>query len=83
MVFDPPSKTLYIFAGQRDDKYLSDMYTYNVETGIATEVFSNFSSVGGPDACFTQRAVIDPALKEIYVYVAFFPLLFSSTVNSL
>ncbi|KAF8907826.1 Muskelin N-terminus-domain-containing protein [Gymnopilus junonius] len=68
MVFDPPSKTLCIFAGQRDEKYLSDMWAYNVETGIATEVHSNFTSAGGPDACFTQRAVIDPARKEIYVF---------------
>jgi hypothetical protein len=69
MVLDSPSKTLYIFAGQRDDKYLSDMYTYNLNTGVATEIFSNFTPVGGPEACFTQRAVIDPALKEVYVYV--------------
>ena len=75
MVFDAPSKTLYIFAGQRDEKYLSDMYTYNVETGIATEIFSNFSAAGGPDACFTQRAVIDTSLREIYVYVDHYALL--------
>ncbi|KAF8971232.1 Muskelin N-terminus-domain-containing protein [Flammula alnicola] len=68
MVLDPVSKTLYIFAGQREDKYLSDMYTYNLNTGVATEIFSNFTAAGGPDACFTQRAVIDPELKEIYVF---------------
>ncbi|KDR67554.1 hypothetical protein GALMADRAFT_258218 [Galerina marginata CBS 339.88] len=68
MVLDSLSKTLYIFAGQRDDKYLSDMFAYNIETGIATEIFSNFSAAGGPDACFTQRAVIDPSLKELYVF---------------
>lgn len=67
MVLDAPAKTLYIFAGQRDDKYLSDMYTYNLNTGVATEIFSNFTAAGGPDACFTQRAIIDPELKEIYV----------------
>jgi len=68
MVLDPISKILYIFAGQRDEKYLSDMYSYNINTGIATEIFSDFAVAGGPDACFTQRAVVDPSLKELYVY---------------
>ena len=67
MVLDPTSKVLYIFAGQREERYLSDMYAYDIKTGIAKEIFSNFSTAGGPDACFTQRAVIDPNLKELYV----------------
>jgi len=69
MVLEPRSRKLYIFAGQANDKYLSDMYVYDIATNTASEVFSNFTSAGGPDACFTQRAVIDPMLQEIYVYV--------------
>jgi hypothetical protein len=68
MVIDHMTKILYIFAGQREDKYLSDMYAYDTKTGIATEIFSNFTISGGPEASFTQRAVIDPALKEIYIF---------------
>jgi hypothetical protein len=60
---------LFIFAGQRDDKYLSDMYCFDLVTNTATELYSNFTAAGGPDACFTQRAIIDPHLKELYVYV--------------
>lgn len=67
MVLEPHSRTLFIFAGQRDDKYLSDMYAYDIATNAATKLFSNFTSAGGPDACFTQRAVLDPGLKEMYV----------------
>jgi hypothetical protein len=67
MVFEPTTRTLYIFAGQRDDKYLSDMYAYDVATNTAIELYSNFTTSGGPDACFTQRAVIDPKLKELYM----------------
>lgn len=67
MVFDPQSKTLFIFAGQRDDRYLADMYAYHIPTDTITELYSNFAASDGPDACFTQRAVIDPELKEIYV----------------
>ncbi|KAI6021604.1 Muskelin N-terminus-domain-containing protein [Pisolithus microcarpus] len=68
MVFDPLTHTLFVFAGQKDERYLSDMCAYDTESNTVTELFSNFSSVGGPDACFTQRAVIDPTLKEIYVF---------------
>ncbi|KAF5385812.1 hypothetical protein D9615_002604 [Tricholomella constricta] len=67
MVLEPSTRTLFIFAGQRDDKYLSDMYAYDIATNTATELYSNFSTAGGPDSCFTQRAVIDPSLREIYV----------------
>jgi hypothetical protein len=70
MVLDPMSHTLFIFAGQRDDKYLSDMYAYDILSNTFTELFGNFSASGGPDPCFTQRAIIDTRLKEIYVYAS-------------
>ncbi len=69
MVFEPTSRSLFIFAGQRDDKYLSDMYSYDIEKRMTTELYSNFTTAGGPEACFTQRAVIDPQLNELYMYV--------------
>jgi len=68
MVLDPISHILFIFAGQRDDKYLSDMHAYDILSNTVTELFSNSSAAGGPDPCFTQRAIIDVRLKEIYVY---------------
>ncbi|KAF9446346.1 hypothetical protein P691DRAFT_733454 [Macrolepiota fuliginosa MF-IS2] len=68
MVLEPNANTLYIFAGQREDRYLSDMYAYDLSTNTTTELFSNFTAAGGPSACFTQRAVIDTDLKEIYVF---------------
>ncbi|KAG6375663.1 hypothetical protein JVT61DRAFT_3235 [Boletus reticuloceps] len=68
MVLDPLTHTLFIFAGQHDDKYLSDMYAYDIATNTVSELFGNFSVSGGPDACFTQRAVVDPRLKEVYVF---------------
>ncbi|CAA7260646.1 unnamed protein product [Cyclocybe aegerita] len=67
MVLDPKTKTLYISAGQHGEKYFSDMYSYDTKTGVATEIFSNFSTNSGPDAGFTQRAVIDPTVQELYV----------------
>jgi hypothetical protein len=71
MVLEPTSRTLFIFAGQRDNEYLSDMFAYDISTNTASERYSNFSVAGGPDACFTQRAVIDPILRELYVSVKF------------
>jgi hypothetical protein len=72
MVLEPKAKQLYIFGGQKDEKYLSDMYVYDISSNTSTELFSNFTNCGGPDPCFTQRAVIDPLMKEIYVYVPSF-----------
>ena len=69
MVLEPEANTLLILAGQRDEKYLSDMYAYHIPTGAVTELFSNFTAIGGPDACFTQRSVIDLELREIYLCV--------------
>lgn len=70
MVLDHVTQTLFIFGGQRDEKYLSDMYAFHIPSNTVTELFHNFTASGGPDACFTQRAVIDPDLREIYVYVS-------------
>ncbi|KAG6865484.1 hypothetical protein C0991_002196 [Blastosporella zonata] len=67
MVLEPATRTLYIFAGQRDDKYLCDMFAYDIATNTATELFADFSAAGGPDSSFTQRSVIDPSLRELYV----------------
>ncbi|KAJ3515933.1 hypothetical protein NMY22_g14321 [Coprinellus aureogranulatus] len=68
MVLEPKEKQLYIFGGQREERYLSDMHVYDIATNTSTELFSNFTTSGGPDPCFTQRAVIDPLYKEIYVF---------------
>lgn len=70
MLLEPHQKKLFIFAGQKDD-YLSDMWEFDIATKTLTERFQNVASVGGPEACFAQRAVIDPSLQEIYVYVLF------------
>ena len=51
-----------------EDDYLSDMWEYDLNTRALTELFPNVTAVGGPEPCFAQRAVIDPALKEIYMY---------------
>ncbi|KAI0268725.1 Muskelin N-terminus-domain-containing protein [Gloeopeniophorella convolvens] len=69
MVLEPNERALYIFGGMQDsDHYLSDMHVYDLDTNTTTELFSNFTTVGGPDKMFAQRAIIDPDLKEIYVF---------------
>jgi muskelin len=67
MILDPPTSTLYIFAGQRNDRYLSDMYAYDLHTNVATQLQADFTASGGPDASFTQRAVGDAHEREVYV----------------
>ncbi|KAF8634267.1 hypothetical protein AX17_004224 [Amanita inopinata Kibby_2008] len=67
MLLDPRARILYIFAGQRDGVYLSDMYAYDLKSYTVTEIFPDSAVMGGPDPSFAQRAVIDPDLKEIYM----------------
>lgn len=69
MILEPHTRQLYIFAGEREEKFLSDMHIYDIATNTTTEVFSDFTSSGGPQPCFTQRAVADFELQEIYVLV--------------
>lgn len=73
MTYDPTKKKLFIFAGQKDD-YLSDMWEYDIPSRQATQLFDNIANNGGPEACFAHRAVLDPVLKEIYVYVNILPM---------
>jgi len=67
MIFEPSSKLIFIFAGQREDKYLADLWVYDTKSGTASEAWPDFSASGGPDACFTQRSVINTEAKEIYM----------------
>lgn len=66
MLFHEKLRLLYIFAGQRSKEYLSDFFTYNVDTD-EIQVICDGVSVEVPPAGFTQRATIDPELNEIYV----------------
>ncbi|KIK69111.1 hypothetical protein GYMLUDRAFT_35165 [Collybiopsis luxurians FD-317 M1] len=68
MILEPNRRQIYILAGEREEKFLSDMHIYDIATNTASEVFSNFTSSGGPEPCFTQRAVLDADLQEIYVF---------------
>jgi hypothetical protein len=67
MLFEPSSNSIFIFAGQREDKYLADLWIYDTQSATASEAWSDFSSSGGPDACFTQRSVINTEAKEVYM----------------
>ncbi|KAF8793796.1 Muskelin like protein [Argiope bruennichi] len=64
--FNYKKRLLYIFAGQRSKEYLSDFFTYNVDTD-KIEIICDGKDVEVPPAGFTQRATIDPDLNEIHV----------------
>ena len=67
MLLDSRLQKLFVFAGQHERHYLSDMWEYNLVTRSLEELCADFSAGGGPDACFAQRAAIDMALQEIYM----------------
>ena len=66
MLFEPTSRKLFIFAGRQDETYLSDMWEYDLASNTASKLFADFSTCGGPDGSFAQRAIIDCELKELY-----------------
>eukprot|EP01113_Clastostelium_recurvatum_P042951 TRINITY_DN7026_c0_g1_i1.p1 TRINITY_DN7026_c0_g1~~TRINITY_DN7026_c0_g1_i1.p1 ORF type:complete len:371 (-),score=82.87 TRINITY_DN7026_c0_g1_i1:27-1001(-) len=67
MLFDGKRNQLFIFAGQRNDEYLSDFFTYDIATNQVYELTRDPHIHGGPDGVFTQRATMDPERGEIYV----------------
>ncbi|XP_053982372.1 muskelin [Hylaeus anthracinus] len=68
MLFHPGSRKLYIFAGQRGKEYLSDFFTYEIDTNHIEHIsFDDFSTNHVPAVGYTQRATIDPELGEIYI----------------
>lgn len=67
MLFDPQSREIYIFAGQRQKECLADVFAYDVDSGLVHEVARDFTKLGGPEPGFTDRSTIDPQLGEIYV----------------
>ena len=72
MLFDSTNlqhpRSLLILAGQRHKDYLADYYRYDVENDAVWQAGKSIEAQGGPSAGFTQRAVIDPARKEVYLY---------------
>ncbi|KAJ7723519.1 Muskelin N-terminus-domain-containing protein [Mycena metata] len=70
MVLDDRTKTLYIFGGKitENNNMLCDMYAYNIATKTVRQMFADMRRECGFQASFTQRAVLDPHLQEIYVF---------------
>lgn len=67
MIFDTIRRELMVFMGQHEDRYLADIWIYDINSSTLSEISSNFTASGGPEPCFAQRAVVDPRLQEIYV----------------
>ena len=63
------TRQLYILAGQRNKEYLTDFFTYNIDSNTVTSISDgsgkDLSNV--PAAGFTQKATIDPQTNEIHV----------------
>lgn len=67
MLFDPKRQELIILAGRSGEIFLSDISTYNVRSQAIRQMTTDFSSIGGLDPCFCQRAALDPENGDVYV----------------
>ncbi len=74
MLLDQPPgggpRQLWIMSGQRGDRYLTDMWRYNLATGKCVEVTRD-AAAEGPHAGFTPRAAIDSRARELYYFTGF------------
>ncbi|KAI7872075.1 Muskelin N-terminus-domain-containing protein [Spinellus fusiger] len=66
MVLDTKSRQLYIFSGENENGYLSDMYSYFVDENRWLQITKDYASDFGPEPGFIQRATIDVERQEIY-----------------
>lgn len=62
------NKLIWVLAGQRNNQYLADMWTYQPATGAVREVSKDYSASNGPEGGFTQRAAIDSSARELYLF---------------
>ncbi|CAO3664670.1 unnamed protein product [Umbelopsis ramanniana] len=82
MLYDPVSRLLYIFAGQRLKDYLSDFYAYSLDRDEVIEISRDYSRQAGPDAGFTQRATMDAEKQEIYILSGYMKVKGHDTVKN-
>lgn len=62
------NKLIWVLAGQRNNQYLADMWTYQPATGVVREISKDYSASNGPEGGFTQRAAIDSSARELYLF---------------
>jgi hypothetical protein len=72
MVLDPAGRRLLILGGEQDGKVISDLWSYDLTSNVASELSSNVSVGGGP-TCAGARAVFDPKIGELYVLAGLAP----------
>lgn len=71
MLFDPITRDLLIFGGQRVKDCLCDLYRYSVDLDTVAELWQDYSKPSGPDPGYTQRATMDIDLRELYVFTGY------------
>lgn len=67
MVFDPIRRRLTIMAGKTGETFLTDMYTYDVDSRTISDVTADFTGQGGPDPSFCQRTVVEPETGFLFM----------------
>jgi hypothetical protein len=68
MIFNPLTRQLIIYAGQRHKDYLCDFYIYDVDRNVITQMIKDTSKIGGPEAGFTQRSTLDATRQELFLF---------------
>jgi len=68
MLIDQQRRKLYVFAGQRGSKeYLSDFFSYQLDTGEIQQIHATSSDSTFPSPGFTQRATFDCQTNQLFM----------------
>ncbi|XP_039250977.2 muskelin-like [Styela clava] len=68
MLLDTETHCLYIFGGQRSKEYVNDFFVYDINQDSVNVLHDGTKKEEGlPPSGFTQRATINPALREIHM----------------
>lgn len=76
--FDPWLRSIFVFGGQREDKHLGDMFTYDICTNTVSVMYTDGTQTH--TKAFGRKSVIDFDLKEIYRLVFARCLLLASLI---
>ncbi|CAG8469113.1 3784_t:CDS:10 [Funneliformis caledonium] len=67
MLLDPNEKLLYIIGGERDNKFLSDFYIYDINADSIYDLPADYAAQDDQDEVSMQRTTFDINTRELFV----------------
>lgn len=79
MCIDPYTSTIYLFGGWDGNKDLNDLWSYDINTQIWTEICPDSACEGGPSPRSCHKMVLDTKRKQIFILGRYLDVQYRST----